>query len=98
LRQGTLGRNALRAFGFWQVDFALRRQFKFKESLGLEFKVELLNAFNHPNFGNPDKALDRTTFGRSTRMLGSSLGSAGLNPIFQIGGPRSIQLSIKLSF
>jgi hypothetical protein len=35
-------------------------------------------------------------------MLGSSLGSGrdsgGLNPLYQIGGPRSVQLALKLIF
>jgi hypothetical protein len=35
-------------------------------------------------------------------MLASSLGSGGsgggLNPLYQIGGPRSVQLAIKLLF
>jgi hypothetical protein len=31
-------------------------------------------------------------------MLGNYLGSGGLNPLYQIGGPRSIQLALKLQF
>jgi hypothetical protein len=41
-------------------------------------------------------------FGQSTRTLASSLGSGGanggFNPLYQIGGPRSIQLALKLQF
>jgi hypothetical protein len=41
-------------------------------------------------------------FGQSTQMLGASLGSGGqnggLNPLYQIGGPRSAQLALKLLF
>jgi hypothetical protein len=40
-------------------------------------------------------------FGQATQMLGASLGGAqsgGVNPLYQIGGPRSIQLALKLSF
>ena len=41
-------------------------------------------------------------FGVSTNMLGRRLGSGGnsggFSPLYQIGGPRSIQLSLKLSF
>jgi hypothetical protein len=37
-----------------------------------------------------------------TQMLGSSLGACGqnggLNPLYQIGGPRSAQLALKLIF
>lgn len=42
------------------------------------------------------------TFGQATQMLGRSLGQGGLgggfSPLFQIGGPRSTQLSVKLLF
>ena len=41
-------------------------------------------------------------FGQATQMLGSSLGAGGqtggLNPLYQIGGPRSAQLALKLQF
>jgi hypothetical protein len=41
-------------------------------------------------------------FGQSTQMLNNYLGSGGLkgglNPLYQIGGPRSIQLALKLQF
>src|SRR5678815_571699 len=51
--QGTLGRNSVRGYPFWQLDFALRRQFRLTERFALQFKAELFNAFNHPNFGDP---------------------------------------------
>jgi hypothetical protein len=103
LRQGTLGRNALRGFGATQWDFAVRRQFSLRESLRLQFRAEFFNLLNHPNFGNPVSDLSKTLFGQSTAMLGRSLGgqnvsSGGVNPIFQIGGPRSIQFALKLMF
>ena len=40
-------------------------------------------------------------FGQSTQMLGASLGSGGqngLNPLYQIGGARSVQLALRLQF
>ena len=41
-------------------------------------------------------------FGQATQMLGASLGAGGqtggLNPLFQIGGPRAAQLALKLLF
>jgi len=46
--------------------------------------------------------LTNSQFGYSTQTLASSLGSGGanggLNPLYQIGGPRSIQLALKLQF
>jgi hypothetical protein len=102
LRQGTLGYNALRGFGVTQFDLAMRRQFNLGERLKLQFKTEVFNLFNHPNFGNPNNILSSNLFGQSTQMFGRSLGSGGINgglsPLYQIGGPRSIQLSLKLHF
>lgn len=101
-RQGTLGRNSLRGFPASQLDFALRRRFELTEALGLQFRIECFNILNHPNFGDPVGDLGSGLFGHSTSMLGRSLGSGGINggltPQYQIGGPRSIQLTLKLQF
>ncbi len=102
-QQGTLGRNALRGFGVWQLDFALRRQFNLKERVNLQLRAEFFNVFNHPNFGDPIGDLSQGLFGQSTSMLGGSLGSGGgvnggFNPLYQLGGPRSLQLALKLQF
>jgi outer membrane receptor protein involved in Fe transport len=100
--QGDLGRNALRGFGATQVDLTLRRQFKLQERLALQARADLFNIFNHPNFGPPINYLSSPLFGQSTQMLGASLGAGGqnggLNPLYQIGGPRAVQLALKLLF
>jgi hypothetical protein len=73
-----------------------------ENGLGLRFRAEFFNIFNHPNFGNPNNSLTSPLFGRSTQTLANSLGSGGanggFNPLYQIGGPRSIQLALKLQF
>ena len=100
--QGEFGRNVLRGFGAWQADVAIQRQFALTDKVGLRFRAEFFNLFNHPNFGPPDDVLTDALFGRSTQTLAGSLGSGGANggfsPIYQIGGPRSIQLALKLVF
>jgi len=99
-RQGDLGRNAIHGFGFTQVDTSLGRQFHLHESLSLQFRVDAFNVLNHPNFANPTSNFDSPLFGKSTSMLNNSLGSTvgGFNPLFQQGGPRSLQLSLKIQF
>jgi hypothetical protein len=101
-QQGSLGRNVLRAFPVNQIDFALRRRFSLSERLKLQIKGEAFNIFNHPNFGDPTTSLTSASFGRATTMYGRGLGaggiSGGFNPLYQLGGARSIQLSLRAEF
>lgn len=102
-RQGNFGRNVMRGFGAAQWDFAVHRDFPIWERMRLQFRTEFFNLLNHPNFGNPIGNLNDTQFGRSIQMLGSSLdssnqGGGSFSPLYQIGGPRSIQFAMKLTF
>jgi hypothetical protein len=111
LRQGNLGRNALRGFPAAQWDFAVHRDFPIRESLKLQFRAEIFNVLNHPSFGQPignlgGPSFPNPQFGQSIQTLGQSLsettgggvGSGSLDPLYQIGGPRSIQFALKVSF
>jgi Carboxypeptidase regulatory-like domain/TonB dependent receptor len=108
LRQGDLGRNVLRGFGASQWDFAVHRDFPIRESLRLQFRAEMFNLLNHPNFAPPQGDLQspqsiNPLFGLSTETLGQYLGGlnvggGGFNGLYQVGGPRSIQLALKLMF
>jgi hypothetical protein len=102
-RQGDLGRNALRGFGASQWDLAIHRDFPVHETLKLQFRAEMFNILNHPNFAAPISDLSNPQFGYSTQMLGRSYGGASfasgaLSSLYQVGGPRSIQLALKLQF
>jgi len=95
-QSGNFGRNQVRGLGAWQVDAALRRQFKLTERVNMQFRAEAFNVFNHPNFGTIQTSLSAANFGQATNMLGRQLG--GLNALYQIGGPRSFQFALKLIF
>jgi len=95
-RQGTFGRNVLRGFGANQLDLSLRRTFGFTETVNLQLRADGFNILNRPNFANPSGVLPNANFGRSVQMLGNGLG--GLSSLYQIGGPRSFQLSAKVNF
>ncbi len=99
-RQGTLGRNRLRSFPLSQLDFALRRKFNLRDRFNLQFRADFFNICNHPNFGDPVNFLGSPLFGQSLQMLGRDLGGGdgGFSPLYQIGGPRSIQLALKVGF
>ncbi len=103
LRQGDLGRNALRGFGALEWDFAVHRDFPIHEGVKLQFRAEMFNVLNHPNFGPPIGDISQPNFGLSPQILAQSLGGAnvgggGFSPLYQIGGPRSIQFALKLTF
>jgi hypothetical protein len=100
---GTVGnapRNLARGFGAWQMDLAVHRTFALHEGLKLQFRAESFNILNHPNFGlvNPNYCAPGPgcTFGQATATLAQSLGV--LSSVYQTGGPRSMQLSLKLLF
>jgi hypothetical protein len=96
--QGNEPRNFLRGFNLWQADLAVRRDFPLHDRLRLQFRGEAFNLFNRPNFGQIDNNLldGPTLFGRATNTLNNQLG--GLNSLYQVGGPRSIQVALKLIF
>jgi hypothetical protein len=112
VRQGDLGRNALRGFGAVQWDFAIHRDFPIHEQVKLQLRAEFFNVLNHPNFAPPVADLRNPQalnpqFGQSSQMLGQYLsgggnpgtvGNGAFNPLYQLGGPRSTQLALKLVF
>jgi hypothetical protein len=51
---GTVGRNSLRAPGFFQWDLSGMKNFSVTNNVKVQFRVDVFNILNHPNFGNPD--------------------------------------------
>ena len=72
------------------------------ESASLDLRMEAYNALNHPTPADPIRFLDNPLFGvpisTLNLMLGSGSARSGLTPAFQIGGPRTFQLQIRLRF
>jgi hypothetical protein len=83
-RLGTCGRNTLGGPGYSNVDFALARSFKyFGEGRSLEFRWEVFNAFNHPQFGLPERNRASSAVGQITTLAGD---------------PRVMQFALKFYF
>ncbi len=95
---GSAGRNSARAFNAVQTDLTLRRDFPIHEGFGLQFRAEAYNLFNHPVYGNVRSSLSdgAALFGQPSNTLNNQLGS--LAALYQTGGPRSLQLALKLHF
>jgi hypothetical protein len=99
---GTLGRNAVRGFGMWQADASISRDFRPHEAIRAALRIEAFNVFNHPLFADLLHYLSSPLFGESTSplnlMLGSGSPTSGQSPAFQMGGPRSLQVSLRVTF
>ena len=100
LRQGNASRNEARGCSARQVDLAVRRRIHLGGRTDAVLSVEVFNVANWPNFDVPVGNLTSPLFGASSRLLASQSGASvtGLNPLFQFGGPRSMQLSARVTF
>jgi hypothetical protein len=94
--QGTFPRNGARGLPVSQIDVAVHREIRLRGIVKVQVKAELFNVLNHSNFGSTDLSLSSATFGQPQFMLNRSLG--GLNPLYQMGGPRSGQVEVKVMF
>jgi hypothetical protein len=93
---GDAPRNFVRGFGAWQLNAAIRRDFFLTDRLRLQFRAEAFNVFNHPNFGLVNSTFGTSTFGQAIATLNTSLGTE--SSLYQMGGPRSMQFALKLTF
>jgi hypothetical protein len=50
---GTVGRNSLRGPAYFQFDLSEMKNFRITERLTMQFRADIFNLFNHPNFENP---------------------------------------------
>ena len=99
---GTMGRNIFRDHGFKNVDFSVFKDFRFKERMGAEFRVEFFNLFNHPNVTNPYGAAVGAGFNDpSASEFGCGCSTPDViagNPLVGSGSSRVMQLGMKLTF
>jgi hypothetical protein len=79
---GDSRRNILDGPGLYTVSWSLARTFRVTDSGKLQFRWEVFNLFNHPNFKLPNDYLDEAAVGSIT----------------EAGDPRSMQLGAKYTF
>jgi hypothetical protein len=88
-RIGTAGRNALTGPGFQQFDLSVIKDVPIRESVRAQFRAELFNVLNHPNFAAPNAVAGTPNFGRIFNTFGRTIGS---------GTARQIQLALRFQF
>jgi hypothetical protein len=85
VRFGTLGRNLFRGPWYHGLDGAVLKNFKVKERIKAQFRLEALNLMNHPNFDGVDTNLNDSSFGKAQYEVGTSVA-------------RSLQLGLRIVF
>jgi Carboxypeptidase regulatory-like domain len=99
---GTMGRNIFPDSGFRDFDFSVAKNWHFGERFHAQFRAEFFNILNHPNFANPYGG--QNGFGFNDPSVGgfgcgcATPDIAAANPAVGSGGPRSVQLGLKLAF
>lgn len=86
---GNLGRNTINGPGFAQIDVSFLKVFKLGEGKNLQYRCEIFNLPNHPNFDQPNTTFGTANFGKIFNTFGRTIG---------IGTSRQIQMALKLNF
>ncbi len=102
---GNLSRNSIYGPGYTNVDFSLLKDTRLFENLGVQFRVEFFNILNHPNYALPSAGsftpgIDQfgTVVASPQGLISQTPDVAQGNPGLGGGGPRVLQLGLKLIF
>jgi hypothetical protein len=79
---GTEGRNVNIGPSYMDWDFGVLRNIKVTESTSFQFRAEMFNFLNHPNFRLPDSDISSPTF----------------NQVLAARDPRQVQFALKFLF
>ena len=93
---GNLGRDQIYGPGFKNIDFSISKIFKLREKAATQFRAEFFNIFNHPNFALPNGFIT-PGFGPAGTISATPDVAQG-NPGLGGGGPRVVQLALRIQF
>jgi hypothetical protein len=95
---GNAARNLFRGAPYYNTDLSVAKNWKFKERYSAQFRVEFFNLFNRADFANPTGKLIDPSSGFNGQFGCSCSTPDSANPVLGSGGPRHIQLGLKLAF
>jgi hypothetical protein len=84
---GNAGRNDLNAPGLQNINLTLQKSWAVGERKAVQFRWEVFNIFNHPNFVLMDRNFNESAAGYLTSVAATGT-----------GGPRIMQFALKYSF
>jgi hypothetical protein len=91
---GNLGRNTFTGPRYKNVDMSILKETRVGEKLRIQTRFEMFNVLNTTNLSLPERRLMDPFFGRSTRTADA----AGASPGIGGGGPRAIQVALRLIY
>ncbi|MBO0861403.1 MAG: TonB-dependent receptor [Chloracidobacterium sp.] len=91
---GNAPRNAVRVPGVWQIDVSMDKRFALTERIGLSFRADVFNLFNHALIGKPNVKWTDPSLGTNFGVITSAFTSSPIGT----GTPREIQLGLRLDF
>ncbi len=97
---GNTGQDTVIGPKFVDTDFAVLKDTKLRENIGLQFRAEFFNILNHTNLGLPGVGLfaaGGTTVNGDLSTYSARVPTAG-QIVTQAGSPRQIQFALKLVF
>ncbi len=89
---GTMIKNALFGAAFYEVDASINKKWKIRERVAVQFRAEFFNVLNTRTWSGVGSLTSPATFGLATSAPNSN------NPINGTGGPREVQLGLKVTF
>jgi hypothetical protein len=99
---GNAGNGILDGPAFKNLDFSLFKNFAVRESMRVQFRAELFNAFNSPNFNAPGRTLSASTQYLPSAPGGSfpsQIRAQGPGQITSLASPmRQVQFGLKFLF
>ena len=100
--QNGAGRNTFTAPSYWNLDLGFIKTFQLSERFKLQFRTEMFNALNHPNFDNPRDASVGSPSIRSSvfaQTCCATVAPPSTQTIVQTGeSARVIQFALKLQY
>jgi hypothetical protein len=93
---GNLGKGAIRGKPISNVDLSINKNWRVKEKYNIQFRAEMFNAFNHPNFNGFQNALNFQ--GNATQPNFGTVTNGSFGTLSNTTGHREIQFGFKFSF
>jgi hypothetical protein len=97
-RVGTSGRNQYYGPGLVNWDVSVTKEFRIGDRAALQLRGDFFNLFNHTNFANPVSDTSNVSFGKITQTLGSAVSNSAGTTSGPMGGPRLVQIAVRVRF